>query len=336
MTLDLRRLSFSRGDFVFAKGLNLIRSKSWRYYRDLSLLIILVVIMIVAAIYALSHPAYWIVVLLILTVRTPVRNAFIFAHPSKRLAWVPQTSLDFREVTFLTRDGLTLFGRFVPPKNHATIILLHGLGGSNVNMFLHAEVLVQAGYGVFLIDLRAHGSSDGDTSTYGLREAEDVLGAMEYLLTRVDVNGQKIGALGISLGAQAALRGALKSEHIRALVLEGLNPSILSDHGGRPTSLQRWLNYPVNWLYHRVYEFMIGGKDAGVLDVIGKIAPRPILLIASGAKDIYFNCLFYEAANEPKELWKLSNGRHGAAILQGAQEYQSRLLAFFGKALDVN
>jgi hypothetical protein len=312
-----------------------MHSKSWRYYRDLSLLIILIMMMIVAAIYALAHPAYWIVVLFILAIRTPVRNAFIFAHPSRRLAWAPQSGLDFREVTFPTRDGLTLFGRFVPGKNHATIILLHGLGGSNVDMFLHAELLVQAGYGVFLVDLRAHGSSDGDTSTYGLREADDVLGAVDYLLTRVDVNGQKIGALGISLGAQAALRGALKSEHIRALVLEGLNPSILGDHGGRPTSLQRWLNYPVNWLYYRVYEFMIGDKDVGVLDVIGKIAPRPILLIASGAKDIYFNRLFYEAANEPKELWKLSNGGHGAAILQGAQEYQSRLLAFFGKALDV-
>ena len=312
-----------------------MHSKSWRYYRDLSLLIILVVAMIAAAIYALAHPAYWIVVLLILSIRTPVRNAFIFAHPPRRLNWVPQTNLDFREVTFPTRDGLTLFGRFVPGRNYATILLLHGLGGSNVDMFLHAELLAQAGYGVFLIDLRAHGSSDGDTSTYGLHEADDVLGAVDYLLTRVDVNGQKIGVLGISLGAQAALRGALKSEHIRALVLEGLNPSVLSDHGGRPTSLRRWLNYPVNWLYYRVYEFMIGGKDAGVLDVIGKIAPRPVLFIASGAKDIYFNSLFYEAANEPKELWKLPAGRHGAAILQGAQEYQSRLLAFFGKALDV-
>ena len=310
-------------------------SKSWRYYRNFSILVILIVAMIAAAIYALAHPVFWIVVLLVWIIRTPVRNAFIFAHPSRRLAWMPNSSLDFREVTFPTRDGLTLFGRFVPGRNRATILLLHGLGGSNVDMLLHAESLVRAGYGVFLIDLRAHGSSDGDTSTYGLREAEDVLGAVDYLLTRLDVNGQKIGALGISLGAQAALRAALKTEHIRALVLEGLNPSILREQGGRPTSLRRWLNYPANWLYYRVYEFMIGGREVGVLDVIGKIAPRPVLFIASGAKDIYFSRLFYAAANEPKELWELPEGLHGAAILQGAQEYQSRLVRFFGQALDV-
>ena len=53
---------------------------------------------------------------------------------------------------------------------------------------------------------------------------------------------------------------------------------------------------------------MIGGKDQGVLDVISKLAPRPVLLIASGANDIYFNRLFFEAAQEPKELWELPPG----------------------------
>jgi dipeptidyl aminopeptidase/acylaminoacyl peptidase len=200
-------------------------------------------------------------------------------------------------------------------------------------MLLHAEFLASAGFGVFMIDLRAHGSSDGDTSTYGLREAEDVAGAVDFLLTRIDVNGKKIGALGISLGAQAALRGALKTDDLRALVLEGLNPSVLSDHGGRPHSLLRWLNYPTNWLYYKLYHFMTGGKDSGVLEVIGKVSPRPILLIASDEKDIYFNRLFYQAANEPKELWEIPDGEHGAAILKDSQTYIQRVVEFFNKAL---
>jgi pimeloyl-ACP methyl ester carboxylesterase len=309
--------------------------KGWRYYRNLSLLIVLALLMIVTAIDAFSRPAFWILVLFIWAIQVPVRNAFFFAHPSRRLAFLHQTDLDFREITFQSRDGLALFGRFLPGKNRATILLLHGLGGTGADMLLHAEILSQAGYGVFLVDLRAHGSSDGALSTYGLHEADDVAGAVDALLKRVDVNGQKIGALGISLGAQAALRGALQSEHIRALVLEGLNPSLLSDHGGRPDSLQRWLHYPANWLYYRAHQFMIGCRSTGVLEVIPKIAPRPILFIASGSKDIYFGRLFYAAANEPKELWELPTGRHGTAILQGAQEYQARLLAFFGKALDI-
>lgn len=307
--------------------------KGWRYHRDSILLWLLFFLLLGMAGYALEHPVYWIAVLLIWFIRTPIRNAFVFAHPYRRFAWMPETNLNFREITFKSRDGLTLFGRFVRSRNHATILLLHGLNDSSNNMLIYAEFLAKAGYGVFMIDLRAHGSSDGDTSTYGLCEADDVAGAVDYLLHRLDVNGQKIGALGISLGAQAALRGALKVDCIRALVLEGLGPVTLRDQGGMPTSLQRWINYPVNWIYYLVYQFMIGGKDTSVIEVIGKIASRPIFLIASGEKDIYFNRIFFAAAQEPKELWELPHGEHGAAILQGSGAYIQRVVDFFDKAL---
>jgi uncharacterized protein len=307
--------------------------KSWRYYRDSILLWLLFLLMIVTAGYALKHPIYWIAVLLIWFVRNPFRNAFFFAHPYRRFDWMPENNLNFRELTFKARDGLTLFGRFMRGRNHATILLIHPLGSSDSSMLIYAEFLANAGYGVFMIDLRAHGSSDGDTSTFGLREAEDVAGAVDYLLSRLDVNGQKIGVLGISLGAQAALRGALKTDCLRALVLEGLGPVTLSDHGGKPKSIRRWINYPFNWIYYHAYEFMIGGKDTSVIEAIGQIAPRPILLIASGEKDIYFNRIFFEAAREPKELWELPDGEHGAGILKDSQAYMRRVIEFFDQAL---
>ena len=307
--------------------------KSWRYYRDTILVWSLFLLAIVTTSYALEQPIYWLVVLLIWFLRSAIRSAFIFAHPYRRIDWMPQNNWNFRELTFTSRDGLTLFGRFMPSRNQATILLLHPLGSSNTNMLIYAEFLAHAGYGIFMMDLRAHGSSDGDTSTYGLREAEDVAGAVDYLLHRLDVNGQKLGAMGISLGAQAALRGALKTDCVRALVLEGLGPVRLSDHGGRPQSLRRWINYPFNWLYYHAYEFMIGGRDTSVIEAIGRIAPRPVLLIASGEKDIYFNRLFFQATNEPKELWELPNGEHGAAILADSQAYRQRVVEFFDKAL---
>jgi len=164
--------------------------KSWRYYRDSILLWSLFILMLVIAGYALRHPLYWIAVLLIWFIRNPIRNAFFFAHPHRRFGWMPENNLNFRELTFKSRDGLTLFGRFIPSRNHATILLIHPLGSLNNNMLIYAEFLANAGYGVFMIDLRAHGSSDGDTSTYGLREADDVAGAVDYLLTRLDVNAQ--------------------------------------------------------------------------------------------------------------------------------------------------
>jgi fermentation-respiration switch protein FrsA (DUF1100 family) len=78
---------------------------------------------------------------------------------------------------------------------------------------------------------------------------------------------------------------------------------------------------------------MIGGKDTSVVETIGRLAPRPILLIASGEKDIYFNRIFFRAAQEPKELWELPNGEHGGAILTDSHTYVQRVIEFFNKSL---
>ena len=58
-----------------------------------------------------------------------------------------------------------------------------------------------------------------------------------------------------------------------------------------------------------------------------------VLLIASGEKDIYFNRIFYQAAGEPKELWELPEGQHGAAVLQNSEAYVRRVVEFFDKTL---
>jgi uncharacterized protein len=307
--------------------------KSWRYYRDSSLVWLSFVLLLFSAGYALRNPIFWILVLLVWFIRAPLRKAFYHAHPAHRIRWMEDTPLQFREVTFKSSDELTLFGRFVPSRNKATLLLVHGLGQADQDMLFYAEVLVDAGFGIFMFDLRAHGSSDGDTSTNGLREAEDVAGALDYLLHRIDVNGQRIGALGIGLGAQAILHAALHLENIRAMVLEGLEPSALLDHAGSQQSLMRQLLTPVNWLYYKLYQFMCGYKVESVLDVIGLLAPRPILLIAAGKQDIYFNRLFYQAAGEPKELWELPQGEHGAAILSDSRAYMGRVIAFFQREL---
>src|SRR5512142_321000 len=110
--------------------------KSWRYHRDSILLWSLFFLMLGVAAYALTHPVYWIAVLLIWYVRTPIRNAYVFAHPYRRFGWMPESNLDFREITFQSRDGLTLFGRFVRSKNRATILLLHPLNSASNNMLL--------------------------------------------------------------------------------------------------------------------------------------------------------------------------------------------------------
>ncbi|MFT3892623.1 MAG: alpha/beta fold hydrolase [Anaerolineales bacterium] len=309
--------------------------KSWRYYRNLLLFYIVMFLMLATAARALTRPSYWILTLLLVVVYNAVRSAFAAAHPWRRLSLVPEERTEFRNVTFPSSDGLSLFGRFMAGRNRATIILVHGLGSSSRDLLLLGRLLVRAGFGVLLLDLRAHGSSQGDTSTLGLRESGDVLSAVQYLLTRIDVHGDRIGAYGVSLGAQAVLRAAIQTDKIHALVLEGLAPSRISDHGGVPKTVSQWISYPVKWMFYPLHWFMVGGRDAGLLQIVGKVAPRPILFIANGEKDIAYNRLFYKAAGEPKELWEVPEISQGGALAQEPDEFMKRMIDFFGTSLGV-
>ena len=79
-------------------------------------------------------------------------------------------------------------------------------------------------------------------------------------------------------------------------------------------------------------EVPLGTPDQPIVMAIAPSATTEEL-IASGETDIYFNRLFYQAANEPKELWELPGGEHGAAILKDSQTYIQRVVEFFNGAL---
>ena len=214
------------------------------------------------------------------------------------------------------------------------VILVHGLGGSKVLMLNHARALAFNGYGVLLVDLRAHGSSQGDTIT-GVHEAEDIVAWVEHLSSRPDVDRDKIGAVGVSLGAVTVLRAARRTESIRALVLDGMGPACLADHGGPPKSFQRRFNFPINWVAYHLADWMCNERiTEGVTEALPHLWPRPVLFIATGrGNEVHINRIFFEAARDPKDLWEVPNARHAAAYLYEPQAYREKLRSFFGKTL---
>ncbi len=243
--------------------------------------------------------------------------------------------LDFEEVSLKTADGLTLTGWYVPSKNGAALLLLHGIGSTRVMMLDLGDGLAQAGYGVLLLDLRGHGTSEGDVVPFGGPEAEDVHAAVAYLQTRPEVDPNKIGALGWSLGAQVAIMGATGNSDLKAVVADGPGATALADWPP-PETLDELLYAPFDLMYYQFLPHQTGVDDPQALvDVLPLMGERPLLLISSG-DEIEQHRLeyFMEYATEPKELWLISEAGHIGGWKVDSEAYEARVIQFFEQALN--
>src|SRR6266478_8424081 len=130
-------------------------------------------------------------------------------------------------------DGVMLRGWKVsaPQPNGSWVLLFHGVADNRVGVIGQSEFLLRAGYGVIMMDARAHGASDGPMATYGWLERNDTRAIVDALVSDPSVNqvplpGSRpspsfhIFALGASMGAGLALQSAAADPRIEAVVAE--------------------------------------------------------------------------------------------------------------------
>jgi alpha-beta hydrolase superfamily lysophospholipase len=79
-----------------------------------------------------------------------------------------------------------------------TVILFHGLNSNKGNVLGEAFEFNSFGYNTMLVDIRAHGNSEGIVNTIGYKESEEVKLAYDHILKKGE---QNIVLWGMSLGA---------------------------------------------------------------------------------------------------------------------------------------
>jgi len=242
--------------------------------------------------------------------------------------------LTYENVTLATSDGLTLRGWYLPSHNGAAIILLHGYGGNRLEMLQRAALLAKHGYGVLLYDERASGESDGDKRTFGWLDVNDVPLALTYLHTRSEIAPQRIGILGFSIGGQIALRAAAQSDQLKAVIAEEPGFARISDVPDVPTMEDKF--YVVSyWLGEKWLSLRTRVPiPEGVVDGLPRIAPRPILFIATGQD--YGRALvkyFFDRAGEAKQWWEVPETTHGGSPQAHPDEYEATIVNFLDRAL---
>lgn len=84
-----------------------------------------------------------------------------------------------------------------------TVVLCHGYSGHKSSMLDKAELFLKWGYSVFLIDFMGSGGSEGNQTTIGFYEADEVKTAYDYLSAKGEKNSVLFGT---SMGAVAIMK----------------------------------------------------------------------------------------------------------------------------------
>ena len=133
------------------------------------------------------------------------------------------------EVCIASRDGLTLRAWVLPAEkpSHRWAVTVHGHRGDRMDMASYAHHYFQRGWNVLMPDLRGHGRSDGRAVTMGVREGDDLLGWMEFILRR-DPRAE-IVLHGVSMGASSCLMasGEVTPVNLKAIVSDCAYSSFL-------------------------------------------------------------------------------------------------------------
>ncbi|MFQ5611148.1 MAG: alpha/beta hydrolase [Anaerolineae bacterium] len=240
----------------------------------------------------------------------------------------------YQTITFTTADGLAQSGWYIPSENGAAVILLQGIGAGRDAMLDEAALLAEYGYGAVLLDPRPCAGPD-QTTTLGYREAFDAVGAAAFLQTRPEVNPNRIGVLGFSIGGAGAIYSAAQSSSIGAVVAMGNYHDFyenLTNTGGSPNILDRTYYQVILYFFERAAR--IDASRLSPISVIHRISPRPILLIfGEGEVESGRGFAQFAAAGEPKELWIVPGVGHGGYLQADREAFAGEVIGFFDRAL---
>jgi pimeloyl-ACP methyl ester carboxylesterase len=278
--------------------------------------------------------------LLVYYVLIPSYGAYYTVHPTRLpiLVTPNEMGIHYEEVSFQTEDNIQIRGWHIPSTNGATILGVHGLNGNRTHTMPYMKILVEHGYGMLLFDLRAHGESDGEVFAAAWDSDQDVLAGLEYLKGRSDIDMERIGALGLSVGAHAVLYAASKTEDIKALYLDGTGIGRTADvlDPLLPELRPLFFGIPMNHFHHVMIEIFSGVNPTPPLkDIVPLIDPRPVLFVAAGS-DAFETAIasrYSDLAGENAEYWILPDIQHLGGIFKYPEEYSNRMIDFFDKSL---
>lgn len=237
--------------------------------------------------------------------------------PTSDLAYTPaDLGLAYEDVRLQTSDGVTIHGWMVPcDASDVTLLFLHGNAGNIGDRVENVRRLHEIGLQVFILDYRGYGLSEGSPSEQGLYK--DAQAAYAYLLSRDDVNKERIAIFGRSLGGAVAVDLASRVP-CRRLILESTFTSA-ADMAGHILPI-----LPIGRLVTERFD------SASKIDKV-----RAPLLQFHGTQDeivpYQLGRKLHALAPDPKEFVPIPGATHNDTYFVGGRTYFEKIRSFLSE-----
>jgi pimeloyl-ACP methyl ester carboxylesterase len=235
----------------------------------------------------------------------PAENSWRFP-----LGYAPENyGLTGKKISIKTPDGITLSAWLIDSNSDttfATVVQLHGISNCKESNFPRARILADSGYASLLLDLRAHGESEGEFCTFGFYEKNDLKAVADTLQNRFPHT--PLAIWGASLGGAIALQAMAVEPRYRFGIVESTfdeYPRVVEEYGAdymfglRPKWLLRRVLQRAGDIAHFDPFAVLPVKSAALID-------RPVLFL-HGDKDaripMSFNKRNFDAVQNAEKQW---------------------------------
>ncbi len=231
-------------------------------------------------------------------------------------------------------DGLKLSARYYFVSEGAPLqIQVPGYRGTSVRDFCGGNKLArESGFNTLLIDLRAHGESEGHTITFGIRERFDVVSWINYALERFGKDTQ-IWLVGVSMGASTVLSASELDlpKNVRGIIADSpyAAPSEIIADSCAKLGLSTKIMTPLINAAAKIF----GGFDPDEATALKAVANTdlPILLIHGEEDDIVpcdMSRKLYAACKDHAKLLTFPDAGHGLSYMTDKPRYENAVREF--------
>lgn len=125
---------------------------------------------------------------------------FGISNPRPKNKNLPSTKL---EIIKLKSNRMIECWSIKTKNSRGTVILFHGYGGEKSSMLDKAKIFLELGYNTLLVDFMGSGNSEGNQTTIGFLESEQVKSSFDYVRKKGEKN---IYLFGTSIGSVAIMK----------------------------------------------------------------------------------------------------------------------------------